>query len=91
MASRTSNQARAAAQVHRRGAIAAREQPKEFAVLVHRAERNAAERDCVLDLLAKVIAIVSRNGSYMAPEDQATLRIARALLAEYGRTASHEL
>lgn len=59
--------------------------PEELAVLVHRAERNAAERDGALDLLEQLVAIVRREGGYMAPEDQAVLRVARALLAEHGR------
>jgi hypothetical protein len=67
------------------GAVTVRELPEEFAVLVHRAERNAAERDGALDLLAQLVAIVRREGGYMLPEDQATLRAARALLAEHGR------
>lgn len=60
--------------------------PDEFAALVHRAERNAAERDGALDALESVVAIVRDLGGYMAPEHQATLRGARALLAGHGRS-----
>lgn len=56
----------------------------EFDVLVQRAARNAAERDCTLDLLAALVGILGRQGGYMRPDDQASLRGARALLAEQG-------
>lgn len=58
---------------------------EKFAAAVFRASLHKAERDYALDLLARLVAIMSRDGSYLAPEDQATLRVARAVLAEHGR------
>lgn len=62
-----------------------RELSPELAIVVHRAEKNAAERDAALDMLRDVAAIVRRTGGFMRPEDQTTLREAIAMLAEYGR------
>lgn len=44
----------------------------------------SAQRDQALLVLARVVAILRRQGGYMTSEDQATMRGARALLAEHG-------
>lgn len=48
-------------------------------------DEACAQRDAALNALALLVAHVSRVGGYMSPEDQASLRGARALLCETGR------
>lgn len=43
-----------------------------------------AERNELVHLLARMVAIVERNGGHMWPEDQADYRHARAVLAAHG-------
>lgn len=46
----------------------------------------SAQCDQALLVLASVVSILRRQGGYMTSEDQATMRGARALLAEHGRS-----
>ena len=48
-------------------------------------DESAAQRDVALELVACLVALVSRECGYLAHEDQATLRRARALLEEASR------
>lgn len=43
------------------------------------------QRSAALDALSSLVRYVQRVGGFMSAEDQATLRGARALLAELGR------
>lgn len=49
-----------------------------------------AQRDRAVIALEHLEAVVTRIGGYMTPEDQATLREARATLAEHGRLRTEE-
>lgn len=53
-------------------------EPEPIAVL-------RAQRDAALDLLARVVAILRRDGGFRTPRQQATIREANAVLVENGR------
>lgn len=57
----------------------------DLASIIACMERLQAERDAVADSLCALVMYVQRVGGFMSAEDQATLRGARALLAEMGR------
>lgn len=54
-------------------------------------ERAWAERDDALIKLQQLERMISRVGGHMTPEDQETLRGARAVLAQHGRYKSDGL
>ena len=62
------------------------DEEREFAVMRERCEKSTAERDAALTLLGELVAHVTRVGGYTTPDVQATLRTAKALLAEHGRS-----
>lgn len=60
--------------------------PEPDRELARKLELVEAQRDAALDMLRDVVTIVRRIGGHMDPKDQATMREARATLAEHGRS-----
>jgi hypothetical protein len=63
------------------------EPPRTVDAIAAGADCVRAQRDEALDLVQALLRIICGVGGYMAPEHQATVRGARALLREHGRSA----